>query len=298
MAAQYTLMIKKSLLITLIAVLFSCNSNKSENTENNDSLSDTFTPLSGTEILPNQFDTNSLFISVADNFLESQIIAWKDKQFMALVEDTVTNKYSLIKALPKATNGAENKVLNGSKLFSNFLEVDDDGNVAYALDMVLPTNAKCLFLIDNQYMKTPLANIENHVKWGTILEPNKNVSWNQNADKYTINATAQMKEDKIGVPYEKYSLIYSIENNGKKSLNMPLNFIPWFDDGHVKILFVGDLDGDNQNDIIIDNNHKYTNEDISGVLFSTKASGNGKPKAISSQTWGSLRQVALHTEGC
>lgn len=292
-------MIKKSIfLTTLITVLFSCGTNNSESAENKDSLSDTFTPLSGTEILPNKFDSSSLFISVADNFLESQIIAWKDKQFMALVQDTLTQKYSFIKALPKSSNGEQNKVSNGCKLFSNFLEVDEDGNVAYALDMVLPKNAKCLFLIDNQYMKTPIANVENHIKWGTTLEPNKNVTWNQGADKYTIQATAKMKEDKNGIPFEKYSLIYSIENNGIKSLNMPINYIPWFDDGNVKILFVGDLDGDNLNDIIIDNNYKYTNEDISGVLFSTKASGNGKPKAISSQTWGSLRHVELHTEGC
>lgn len=292
-------MINRTLIFTtLITMLFSCSSNKSETVENSDTLSENYTPLSDSEIPNYQFDSNSLFISVADNFLESQIIQWKNKQFMALVQDTVTQKYSFIKAIPKSSNGDDHKVSNGSKLFSNFLEVDDDGNVAYALDMVLPKNAKCLFLIDNQYMKTPIANVENHVKWGTTIEPNNKITWNQGTDKYTFRAVAKMKEDNIGVPYEKYSLIYSIENNGKKSLNMPINYIPWFDDGVVKILFVGDLDGDNQNDIIIDNSHKYTDEDLSGILFSTKASGESKPKAISSQTWGSLRHVELHTEGC
>ncbi len=292
-------MLKKSFIFTtLVTVLFSCSSNKSETTENSDTLSQTYTYLSDSEIPTYQLDSNSLFISVADNFLESQIVEWKNKQFMALVQDTLTQKYSFIKAVPKSSNGDDHKVSDGNKLFSNFLEVDDDGNVAYALDMVLPKNAKCLFLIDNQYMKTPIANVENHVKWGTTLEPKNHITWNKGAEKYSIHAVAKMKEDNVGVPYEKYSLIYSIENNGKKSLSMPLNYIPWFDDGVVKILFVGDLDGDNQNDIIIDNSHKYTDEDLSGILFSTKASGNGKPKAISSQSWGSLRRVELHTEGC
>jgi hypothetical protein len=51
-------------------------------------------------------------------------------------------------------------------------------------------------------------------------------------------------------------------------------------------------------DWIIDNNYKYTNVDLSGVLFSTKASGKGQPKPISQQTWGHLRGEELHLEGC
>ncbi len=289
--------LKISLLsIGLFALLFSCGQNNgSEKTENqNDTAVMSF---SGNEIIPGKFDTSTLFISVADHFTLQEIEKWSNRKFMALIQDTLTSKYSLIDAIPNKHSFAEEN--NRIHLFSHYLEVDEDGNVGYLADINLPKNSKCLFLIDNPHMKTPMLNIESKVKWGYFIEPNKNMNWNQGNEKHSIYAKATMENNPSkGINYKEYSLYYMIENNGTKTQHLPINYIPWFDDGFVKILFVGDLDGDQLNDIIIDNSHKYTNEDTQGVLYSTKASGNGTPKAISKQDWGSLRHAVFHTEGC
>lgn len=282
-------------LLFFVATIFSCGNNK---TESDSQTKDTaVVTLGGTEILPNKFDTTTLFISVEDHFKEDQIAAWANKKFMAFIQDTLTKKFSLISAIPNKHSFAETQ--NRRHLFSNWMEVDEDGNVGYMVDIELPKNSKCIYLIDNPYMKSPKMNIENKVTWGQIIEPNKNISWNQGSEKHSLLASATF-ENNTGktINYKEYGLTYVIENQGKKTMNIPLNFIPWFDDAYVKILFIGDLDGDNLNDIIIDNNYKYTNENISGVLFSSKASGNGTPKAISKQDWGWLKDAVFHIEGC
>lgn len=289
-------MFQKSILtLSIVAAIFSCGNNK---TENNSQTSDTVVAtLGGTEILPNKFDTTTLFISVEDHFKEDQIAQWANKKFMTLIQDTFTKKFSLIQAIPNKHSFAETQ--NRRHIFSNWMEVDEDGNIGYMVDIDLPKNAKCIFLIDNEYMKSPKINIENKVIWGQIIEPNKNITWNQGAEKHSILATAKFEENTgKTINYKEYGLTYIIEKGGKQTQNIPLNFIPWFDDAYVKVLFIGDLDGDNLNDVILDNNYKYTNENTSGVLFSTKASGNGTPKAISKQEWGWLKDAVFHTEGC
>ena len=79
-----------------------------------------------------------------------------------------------------------------------------------------------------------------------------------------------------------------------------LSFIPWFDDGAVTVLFIGDLDGDSYPDYIIDNASKYTGVSTSGILYSTKASNlMGLPKPISQQNVGSIGKQEHHGEfGC
>ncbi len=277
-------------------MLFSCGQNNQTN--HSEISSDTqVLEYRGNEIIPGKFDTSTLFISVADHFTLQDIQPWVNRKFMALIQDTLNQKYSLIDAVPNKHSYAEKE--SRIYLFSHYLEVDEDGNTGYLVDIELPKNSKCLFLIDNSYMKTAKSNIESKVKWGHFIEPNKNISWNQGNEKHTINATATFENNTSkGINYKEYSLYYSIENNGKKTQHLPLNYIPWFDDGFVRILFIGDLDGDNMNDLIIDNNHKYTNEGTQGILYSTKASGNGTPKAISKQIWGSLRDAVFHIEGC
>lgn len=74
-----------------------------------------------------------------------------------------------------------------------------------------------------------------------------------------------------------------------------ISYIPWFDDGAVTILFVGDLDGDGYPDLIIDNAYKYTETGESGVLFlSKKSTIYGLPQPISFEIKGNKVET---TEG-
>jgi hypothetical protein len=290
----------KQAVITLfiLGVLFSCSQN-SKNEENQNIEADLpETGFISDQILPNKFDTSTLFISVDDYFSEEQVIQWANRKFMALIYDTVTMEYALIEPVPNNTTDLINKIENGNQLFENFSVFDEEGNAGYSLDIELALNTKCLYLIDNPYMKQARSKIKSFIDFGLTLEPGLRAGWYVGQNYVFLDATADLKINGPDTNFFNYQLRYTVRNEKNQEQNTMLSFIPWFDGGFVKIIFAGDLDGDNKPDWIIDNCHKYTNSDISGVLYSTNASKDGSPKAISAQDWGNLRHHVFHTEGC
>ena len=66
----------------------------------------------------------------------------------------------------------------------------------------------------------------------------------------------------------------------------------------MRILFIGDLDGDQKPDVILDNAYKYTESGISGILFLSSAADGNLVKPISKEVHGELRGEDMHSEGC
>ncbi len=251
------------------------------------------------KIRPNSLPESNLLISLDDLFTESQMKEWKDKKFMALVFDSVRNDYSLLKLdnLPEYTSPENHENLH-PKAVNTFM-VTEDGQVGYEFNIKKIPHKKVMFLISNPYMQKEMKNIKNEFEYGFNLESGKSTGFYIGEQYYRLNAYARkgMENDR---PVEfDYILELDVKIEGVRDIfKTELSYIPYFDDGQVRLLFVGDLDGDKLPDWIIDNNYKYTNVDLSGVLFSTKASGKGQPKPISQQKWGHLRGEETHQEGC
>ncbi len=249
-------------------------------------------------IRPNSLPEENLLISLDDLFTEDQMKSWKNKKFMALVYDSSSKVYSLLKLdnLPEYTSPENNENLHPKAV--NTMMVSEDGKVGYEFNIKQIPKQKVLFLISNPYMQKEIKQLKNEFDWGFNLESGKSAGFYLGEQYYRLNAYSRkgMENDR---PAEfDYQLELEVTEGIKDIFKTELSYIPYFDDGQVQVLFVGDLDGDKLPDWIIDNNYKYTNVGLSGVLFSTKASGKGQPKPISQQNWGHLRGEELHSEGC
>lgn len=292
-------------LTVILGISTACQTNNSNNLENdsNNSLQGISSTLEGANpdavIRPNSLPEENLLISLDDLFTEDQMKSWKNKKFMALVYDSSSKVYSLLKLdnLPEYTSPENNENLHPKAV--NTMMVSEDGKVGYEFNIKQIPKQKVLFLISNLYMQKEIKNLKNEFEWGFNLESGKSTGFYVGKQYYRLNAYSRkgMENDR---PAEfDYQLELEVAIEGVKDMfKTELSYIPYFDDGQVQVLFVGDLDGDNLPEWIIDNNYKYTNVGLSGVLFSTKASGKGQPKPISQQNWGHLRGEELHSEGC
>lgn len=292
------------LLSVILGISTSCQTNRSNNLEDDssDSLQAISSTLEGANpdavIRPNSLPAENLLISLDDLFTEDQMKSWKNIKFMALVFDSSSKVYSLLKLdnLPEYTSPENNENLHPKAV--NTMMVSEDGKVGYEFNIKQIPKQKVLFLISNPYMQKEIKQLKNEFDWGFNLESGKSAGFYLGEQYYRLNAYSRkgMENDR---PAEfDYQLELEVTEGIKDIFKTELSYIPYFDDGQVQVLFVGDLDGDKLPDWIIDNNYKYTNVGLSGVLFSTKASGKGQPKPITQQNWGHLRGEELHSEGC
>jgi len=110
-------------------------------------------------------------------------------------------------------------------------------------------------------------------------------------------AERYLKQKFYGLMLDSSTMNYSIQPiNLKKTM---LSYIPFFDDGAVEILFVGDLDGDSYPDLLIDNAYKYTGKGKSIIFYSTKASKiKGMPVPVCQSEIGHFQSEFDTPEGC
>ncbi|MEY3861200.1 MAG: hypothetical protein RIS50_1481 [Bacteroidota bacterium] len=122
-----------------------------------------------------------------------------------------------------------------------------------------------------------------------VMEPGKSIKFSAKEYNYLLRATDQVAEITGANHHSDYTLVLrSQKKTGGPVNEVLISYIPWFDDGAVTLLFLGDLDGDGYPDLLIDNAYKYTETGESGVLFLTKKSKlHGLPEPITLETRGS-----------
>jgi hypothetical protein len=235
--------------------------------------------------LPNLFEAGTVLLSLENYFTLDEVNQYKKCSFLGLFYDSTTNLYHLRKT---PTSFVETGI------------VYDDGRTSFECGVKLNNQEACLFLISNTYLTQEIKGMKNFLNKPRFFKPDEQLTYTARNIDYTLFATDYLVEPTGSQTHLDYKLILkSTTQNGTTSETL-LSFIPWFDDGAVTVVFIGDLDGDNYPDYIIDNASKYTGVSNSGILYSTKASATqGMPKPISQQEQGSIgKQEHTGELGC
>lgn len=235
--------------------------------------------------LPNVFDEDAIMLSLENLFSQEEVNRYKNLEFMGFFYDSIAKSYSLRKTTP------------------SFIEtgiIYDDGSKSFECGLVRKDSEACLFLFSNSYMSQEQKTCKNLIAKPHFFRADEHFNYTAQGQEYLLSASDYVVEPNGSQTHLDYQLILRAQTNAGKSTETLLSFIPWFDDGAVTVLFIGDLDGDAYPDFIIDNAHKYTGVSNSGILYLTKASAvKGMPKPLSRQIHGSVERPESSGElGC
>ena len=234
---------------------------------------------------PLEFDSKSKMISINDYFSESQADQFNQLDWMALVFDSASHQYCL------------SRVYSGNN-FEASVDVSEDGKVGYMFKNIAREKQKTVFLFDNPWMKNEAKHLKNLVKGELLLEGNQTFDFSLGGKNYQLKAEdKQLIVDGRQGSYDYHLYLHQLNKN-EITASVKLSYIPWFDDSQVKILFIGDLDGDQKPDVILDNAYKYTGSGVSGILFLSAAIDGKLLKPVSKEEHGDLRGEEMHSEGC
>lgn len=277
------------ILLVLSVLILSCNQGAEsiDQTNNNHSFDTAafLKKLPDLKEYPIEFDSKSKMISINDYFSEAQAEQFNQLDWMAFVYDSATHQYSLV------------RIFSGNN-FEASVDVSEDGKVGYLFKEIAKEKQKTVFLFDNPWMKKEMNHIQNLVQCDMALEGGETIEFTMASKKYRLQADdKQLVVDEKQGSFDYHLFLHELSNN-EISATVQLSFIPWFDDSKVKILFVGDLDGDQKPDVILDNSYKYTGSGISGILYLSSAAGGKLLKPISKEQYGELREEQMHSEGC
>jgi len=277
-----------SLLLTIVtSTLISCSNSVNNNpqNDNSDSLSYLAAPLEEGAVseagggpekvnLPNVFDEEAIMLSLENIFTKEEVNRYKNLGFMGLFYDSTSKAYSLRRTIP------------------SFIEtgiVYDDGSTSFECGVVRNNREACLFLFSNPYLTQELKVCKNLLSKPHYFKADEHFNYTAQDQEYLLSASDYVVEPNGSQTHLDYKLILKGQAKSGASNETLLSYIPWFDDGAVTVLFIGDLDGDSYPDFIIDNAHKYTGVSNSGILYLTKASAiKGLPKPLSRQVQGSV----------
>ncbi len=216
-----------------------------------------------------KFDKKIFTKNVIEGFSNGEFIYSEDKKY---VKSRLKQAKKLVKNGAYALLIDENlvkikktklelkKVFNDlieKKLYTIYIKNDEDANV-----MFLP-------------LKNPLkVGKFKNLAIKQELYPNEKMSINFNGVSYTFYATGDeqnitnpnlSRSDKV----QNYRLFVTKTKNAKNKTQL-LSIKKHFDDAFVQILFIGDLDGDGELDMIIDDTRKYSITNII-IYLSSKA---------------------------
>ena len=235
--------------------------------------------------LPNEFEDDAVMLSLENYFTQDEVDQYKKMEFYGLFYDSTSTSYNLRKTL------------------TSYVETGihyDDGRTSFECGVAIKEKEACLFLFSNHYMTKDLVGIKNLLAEPRFFKPDEMMNFTSNGYTYTLSASDYLVEPNGSQTHMDYKLMLNSRVQNAASTETLLSFIPWFDDGAVTVLFIGDLDGDSYPDYIIDNASKYTGVSKSGVFYSTKASNlKGLPKPVSQQNGGSIGKQEHNGEfGC
>ena len=280
----------------IISLISACANNKSSITETNNSDTIVFDTDEmgvvseaggGAEKinLPNEFEEGTIMLSLDNYFTQDEVNRYKSLEFYGLFYDSVTAMYNL------------------RKTTASFVETGiqyDDGRTSFDCGVIIKDRESCLFLLHNKYLTQPVAKIKNVLSEPRFFQAGELMKFNIGGIEFGLSASDYVVEPNGSQTHMDYKLMLKGKFKDGTTSETMLSFIPWFDDGSVIVLFIGDLDGDTYPDFIIDNSSKYTGVTKSGVFYSTKASTiKGMPKPISVQEEGSIGKQEHNGElGC
>lgn len=285
-------------LLIIASIICSCsNSTKNEiEGDSQDSLSNSEIPAEegvvsaeggGPEKVnfPNVFDEASIMLSLENLFTKEEVGRYKNYDFMGLFYDSTSNTYSL------------------RKTPVSFIETGityDDGSTSFDCGVVRKDREACLFLFSNSYLNQEIKECKNLLAKSHFFKPDEHFNYAAQDQSYLLSASDYIVEPNGSQTHLDYKLIVKAQPKTGEPTETLISYIPWFDDGAVTVLFIGDLDGDSYPDYIIDNAYKYTEVARSGILYLTRASAiKGIPKHLSKQVQGSIERPQSNGElGC
>ena len=225
--------------------------------------------------LPREGVQNTLMISFSAMFSAAQAKEFNKHTFMGLFYDSSNQQYST-------------KRINDQICPSGLLDSENDLEPIFHWPVARKYNEAIRFAFHNPYITQEQSNIKSITNIPTVIEPGKSIKFSAKEYNYLLRATDQVAEITGANHHSDYTLVLrSQKKTGGPVNEVLISYIPWFDDGAVTLLFLGDLDGDGYPDLIIDNAYKYTETGESGVLFLTKKSKiHGLPQPISLETRG------------
>jgi len=235
--------------------------------------------------LPNEFEEGAIMLSLENFFTQEEVNRYKSLEFYGLFYDSATALYNLRKTMV------------------SFVETGiqyDDGRTSFDCGVVINERESCIFLLHNKYLKQSVLGIKNLLLEPRFFQPGESMKFNSAGSEFVLSASDYLVEPNGSQTHMDYKLILNGKLKDGTTSETLLSFIPWFDDGSVNVLFIGDIDGDTYPDFIIDNASKYTGVTKSGVFYSTKASNiKGLPKPVSQQEQGSIGKEDHNGEfGC
>jgi hypothetical protein len=232
--------------------------------------------------LPNEGLQNTWMISFSAQFDENQAKEFNKQNFIGLFYDSSNTTFY--------TKRIEEPVVP-----SGYFDSEDDQPV-YHWPIDKKKGESLLFAFCNPLIQKTIGPQKSIIHTPTIIEPGKSLKFSAKEFNYLLRATDQVAEVTGANHHSDYTLVLRSQNKtGGPVKEVLISYIPWFDDGAVTILFVGDLDGDGYPDLIIDNAYKYTETGESGVLFlSKKSTIHGLPQPVSFEIKGNKVE---YTEG-
>lgn len=235
--------------------------------------------------LPNEFEEGAIMLSLENFFTQEEVNRYKSLEFYGLFYDSATALYNLRKTI---VSFVETGILY------------DDGRTSFDCGVVINERESCVFLLHNKYLKQPLLGIKNLLREPRFFQPGESMKFNSAGSEYVLSASDYLVEPNGSQTHMDYMLMLNGKLKDGTASDKLLSFIPWFDDGSVNVLFIGDIDGDTYPDFIIDNASKYTDVNKSGVFYSTRASTlKGMPQPVAKQEQGSIGKEEHNGElGC
>jgi hypothetical protein len=226
--------------------------------------------------LPKEGIPNTLMVSFSAMFSAAEAAEFNKHPFIGLFYDSSNQQYST-------------KRIKDQICPSGLLDSEKDLEPVFHWPVATKYNEAIRFAFHNPYITQEQSNIKSITNIPTVIEPGKSIKFSAKEYNYLLRATDQVAEITGANHHSDYTLVLrSQKKTGGPVNEVLISYIPWFDDGAVTLLFLGDLDGDGYPDLIIDNAYKYTETGESGVLFLTKKSKiHGLPQPISLETRGS-----------
>ncbi len=226
--------------------------------------------------LPQEGIPNTLMVSFSAMFSETQAKEFNKHSFMGLFYDSSNQQY--------ATKRITDQICP-----SGLLDSENDLEPVFHWPIAKKDKEAINFAFHNPFITQEQSNIKSIVNEPMVMEPGKSIKFSAKEYNYLLRATDQVAEITGANHHSDYTLVLrSQKKTGGPVNEVLISYIPWFDDGAVTLLFLGDLDGDGYPDLLIDNAYKYTETGESGVLFLTKKSKlHGLPQPISFETRGS-----------
>lgn len=279
--------------IGLVIAAVGCNSSEStaENAQDSLLLADMESEFpidkaNADRSFPFEFQGDATMVIPGGYYDQSQAERYLKQKFYGLILDSTTMNYSI-------------QPVNESLDMLN--SQDEFGHIGYYWPMAINSRSKCLYAFSDNAINKPQTSVKNLIKKAVFLTDSNSLEFNSSDRKYKIKCMHTRTKEESGIEYiSKYRLILkSTDLQGKDLKKTLLSYIPFFDDGAVEILFVGDLDGDSYPDLLIDNSYKYTGNASSVIFYSTKASKiKGMPVPVCQSEIGNFQSELDSNEGC